>query len=85
MKGHTNAVSSAIFSPRGKRIATASWDGTARVWRDAKAEQNKMAIGALASAQIERLGATSPASLVVTDVNLAQYIAGFCLADYFGE
>ena len=32
---HENAVSSAVFSPDGKYIVTASWDNTARVW-DAK-------------------------------------------------
>jgi WD40 repeat protein len=32
LKGHDDAVWSAAFSPDGKRIVTASWDGTARVW-----------------------------------------------------
>jgi WD40 repeat protein len=32
LKGHTNYVFSASFSPDGKRIVTASWDNTARVW-----------------------------------------------------
>jgi WD40 repeat protein len=32
LDGHEEAVVSAAFSPDGKRIATASWDGTARVW-----------------------------------------------------
>ncbi len=29
---HTNLVASARFSPEGKRVVTASWDDTARVW-----------------------------------------------------
>jgi WD40 repeat protein/serine/threonine protein kinase len=32
LKGHTNSVSSASFSPDGTRIVTASWDNTAKVW-----------------------------------------------------
>jgi WD40 repeat protein len=32
LKGHANRVSSARFSPDGKRLLTASWDWTARIW-----------------------------------------------------
>jgi WD40 repeat protein len=32
MRGHTDAVSSAAFSPNGKWVVTASFDHTARVW-----------------------------------------------------
>ncbi len=32
LKGHTNSVRSAAFSPDGTRIVTASQDSTARVW-----------------------------------------------------
>jgi WD40 repeat protein/transcriptional regulator with XRE-family HTH domain len=32
LRGHTDRVWSAIFSPDGKRILTASSDGTARIW-----------------------------------------------------
>jgi WD40 repeat protein len=32
LKGHDAAVTKAAFSPDGKRIVTASYDGTARVW-----------------------------------------------------
>ncbi len=32
LQGHTHRVVSAQFSADGKRIITASWDGTARIW-----------------------------------------------------
>jgi WD40 repeat protein len=32
LAGHTDAVTSALFSPDGSRLVTASFDGTARVW-----------------------------------------------------
>ena len=32
LKGHTEGVCSAAFSPDGSRIVTASWDNTAKVW-----------------------------------------------------
>src|SRR5262249_12347068 len=32
LRGHTNAVLSAAFSPDGQSIVTASWDKTAIVW-----------------------------------------------------
>ncbi|TCG04459.1 hypothetical protein BZM27_40695 [Paraburkholderia steynii] len=39
LSGHQNAVDSAVFSPDGKRVVTASWDGTARVWDLATGKQ----------------------------------------------
>ena len=33
LQGHTGRVESAVFSPDGRRILTASWDTTARVLR----------------------------------------------------
>ena len=32
LRGHSETVYSAAFSPDGNRIATASWDYTGRVW-----------------------------------------------------
>ena len=32
LEGHEEAVLGAQFSPDGRRLVTASWDGTARVW-----------------------------------------------------
>jgi WD40 repeat protein len=33
LKGHTAPVQFAAFSPDGQSVVTASWDGTARMWR----------------------------------------------------
>jgi WD40 repeat protein len=32
LKGHTGWIMSAVFSPDGRKIATGSTDGTAKVW-----------------------------------------------------
>jgi WD40 repeat protein len=32
LRGHTDTVQMALFSPDGERVLTASWDGTARIW-----------------------------------------------------
>ena len=32
LKGHTDGLGSAVFSPSGDAVLTASWDGTARLW-----------------------------------------------------
>jgi WD40 repeat protein len=38
MRGHTNWVNSAEFSPEGQRIVSASYDKTVRVWDSATCE-----------------------------------------------
>jgi hypothetical protein len=37
--GHTNMVTSVMFSPDGTRIASGSWDTTIRVWEVATGQQ----------------------------------------------
>ncbi len=32
LRGHTNAIQTAFFSPDGQRVLTSSWDSTARIW-----------------------------------------------------
>ena len=32
LRGHTGPIASIAFSPDGRRVLTASWDGTARIW-----------------------------------------------------
>ena len=32
LKGHTNPVTSAVFSENGSQIVTSSYDGTTKVW-----------------------------------------------------
>jgi hypothetical protein len=62
--GHTKWVNSAVFSPDGTRIATASDDHTARIWYDTRAQvasaQIRRAMAALAQGLHPRTGADSP-------------------------
>ena len=44
LRGHGDAVYSAVFSPDGARVLTASWDKTARLW-DAATGQELQVLG----------------------------------------
>ena len=39
LRGHSNGVDSVAWSPDGQRLATASWDKTAKVWDAAKGKE----------------------------------------------
>ena len=39
LRGHQSSVNSAVFSPDGSRVVTASWDRTARIWDTASGKE----------------------------------------------
>ncbi len=56
LRGHGGRVSSAAFSPDGRRIVTASWDQTARLWDVSVTMLDASALGALLDDRIRNLG-----------------------------
>lgn len=47
MKGHRDSIVSASYSPDGKRVVTASWDKTARIWDTSQETRSAEQIGKL--------------------------------------
>ncbi|HTX05396.1 MAG TPA: AAA family ATPase, partial [Steroidobacteraceae bacterium] len=45
INGHKTRVDWAVFSPDGRHIATASWDGTARIWSASGGQQEELLSG----------------------------------------
>jgi WD40 repeat protein len=43
--GHTNVIMSAAFHPDGTRLATASWDGTIKIWDVAEGKELRTLVG----------------------------------------
>ena len=60
LKGHTDSVCSAAFSPDGSRIVTGSWDQTAKVW-DARSGAEVLTLKG--HTESRRLGGVQPRRL----------------------
>jgi WD40 repeat protein len=64
LRGHTDRILSAAFSPDGKLVVTASFDGTARVWDMASGRSRHALVGH--TGPVEDAAFSSDGKLVVT-------------------
>jgi WD40 repeat protein len=77
LTGHTNWVAAVAFSPDGQLLASASWDGTVRIWHVKTAKAlSFLRLGAAIPALSWGPGAIAlgeQASIVVLDVQAASH------------
>ena len=71
LKGHTEEVHAALFSPNGKKIVTASEDETARIW-DAQSGKELLKLKPGASVDNLRFSSDGKKLLTVQDGNAVQ-------------
>lgn len=65
LRGHTGAVRRAVFSPDGMRIATASADGTAKIW-DAASGNELLTLQASSKGWVDSVAFSSDGKLLAT-------------------
>jgi WD40 repeat protein len=59
LQGHTGGVRSVAYRPGGRQLATASWDGTVRVW-DAETGTNLLVAATMARATASWIPGSPP-------------------------
>jgi len=88
LSGQTNIVNSAVFSPDGKRIATASGDGSVWIWDTTSAQHVATLSGHLGSVNAVAYspnGRTIATGSSDTSVRLWDALTGAQLAQFVGQ
>jgi WD40 repeat protein len=60
LAGHQGAVTTTVFTPDGKRLATGGKDGSVRIWNLAAAEPSETAVTLLGQGAVTKVMAVSP-------------------------